>query len=128
VGVLTVIWWRDIPAQVVAKDGRRASKIVLHPRFQVAIDRAAVKAGRRSMDEYIAEWHKVQRPCGDDLEAEATAEVARLEATYTRRVLDHLVTTGGAEDPNAPATGKPAATAGTTAAKPADKPAGSEPG
>ena len=127
-GVLTVIWWRDIPAQVVAKDGRRASKIVLHPRFQVAIDRAAVKAGRRSMDEYIAEWHKVQRSCGDDLEAEATAEVARLEATYTRRVLDHLVTTGGAEDPNAPATGKPAAAAGTTAAKPADKPAGSEPG
>ena len=117
---LTVIWWRDIPAQVVAKDGRRASKIVLHPRFQTAIDRAAVKAGRRSMDEYIAEWHKVQRPCGDDLEAEATAEVARLEATYTRRVLDHLVTTGGAEDPNAPATGKPAApAAGTTAAKPA---------
>ena len=96
-GVLTVIWWRDIPAQVVAKDGRRASKIVLHPRFQVAIDRAAIKAGRRSMDDYIAEWHKVQRPCGDDLEAEATAEVARLEATYTRRVLDHLVTTGGAE-------------------------------
>ena len=126
-GVLTVIWWRDIPAQVVAKDGRRASKIVLHPRFQIAIDRAAVKAGRRSMDEYIAEWHKVQRPCGDDLEAEATAEVARLEATYTRRVLDHLVTTGGAEDPNAPATGKPAVV-GTTTAKPADKPAGSEPG
>ena len=124
-GVLTVIWWRDIPAQVVAKDGRRASKIVLHPRFQVAIDRAAVKAGRRSMDEYIAEWHKVQRPCGDDLEAEATAEVARLEATYTRRVLDHLVTTGGAEvkadaaEPAEPTadTAEPAADAATPAAK-----------
>jgi hypothetical protein len=124
-GVLTVIWWRDIPAQVVAKDGRRASKIVLHPRFQTAIDRAAVKAGRRSMDEYIAEWHKVQRPCGDDLEAEATAEVARLEATYTRRVLDHLVTTGGAEDPDAPSTGKPTAPAAT---KSAAKPAAEEPG
>jgi cvfA/B/C family virulence factor len=124
-GVLTVIWWRDIPAQVVAKDGRRASKIVLHPRFQTAIDRAAVKAGRRSMDEYIAEWHKVQRPCGDDLEAEATAEVARLEATYTRRVLDHLVTTGGAEDPDAPSTGKPTAPAATTSAA---KPAAKEPG
>jgi cvfA/B/C family virulence factor len=125
-GVLTVIWWRDIPAQVVAKDGRRASKIVLHPRFQVAIDRAAVKAGRRSMDEYIAEWHKIQRACGDDLEAEATAEVARLEATYTRRVLDHLVATGGAVTPPAdPA----AATADAGAAKPAArKPAVKEPG
>jgi hypothetical protein len=70
---LTVIWWRDIPAQVVAKDGRRASKVVLHPRFQVAIDKAAVKAGKRAMDDYIAEWRKTQRPCGDDLEAEATA-------------------------------------------------------
>ena len=44
-GILTVIWWRDIPAQVIAKDKRRASKVVLHPRFQVAIDRAALKAG-----------------------------------------------------------------------------------
>ena len=49
-GTLTVIWWRDIPAQVIAKDKRRASKIVLHPRFQVAIDRAALKAGRREME------------------------------------------------------------------------------
>lgn len=122
-GVLTVIWWRDIPAQVVAKDGRRASKIVLHPRFQVAIDRAAVKAGRRSMDDYIAEWHKIQRSCGDDLEAEATAEVARLEATYTRRVLDHLVTTGGVETP----AGSPAV-ADAGAAKPtAEKPAARKP-
>jgi hypothetical protein len=120
-GVLTVIWWRDIPAQVVAKDGRRASKIVLHPRFQVAIDRAAVKAGRRSMDDYIAEWHKIQRSCGDDLEAEATAEVARLEATYTRRVLDHLVTTGGAETPAPTPAATDAAVAQPAAGKPAAK-------
>ena len=46
---LTVIWWRDIPAQVVAKDGRRASKIVLHPRFQVAIDKAASQGRPRDM-------------------------------------------------------------------------------
>ena len=93
---LTVIWWRDIPAQVVAKDGRRASKIVLHRRFQVAIDRAAVKAGRRAMDDYIAEWRKTQRPCETDLDAEAAAEAARLEATYTRQVLAALVQSGGA--------------------------------
>ena len=34
-GTMTVIWWRDIPAQVTAREGRRQSKIVLHPRFQV---------------------------------------------------------------------------------------------
>jgi Virulence factor len=94
--MLTVIWWRDIPAQVVAKDGRRASKIVLHPRFQVAIDKAAVKSGRRAMDEYIAEWHKTQRPCSDDLETEANTEAARLEAAYSKVELAALVANGGA--------------------------------
>jgi hypothetical protein len=96
-GILTVIWWRDIPAQVVAKDGRRASKIVLHPRFQVAIDRAAVKSGRREMDAYIAEWRKTQRACGADLETEARTEAERLEAAYPKEVLNRLVATGGAD-------------------------------
>ncbi len=94
-GTLTVIWWRDIPAQVIAKDRRRASKVVLHPRFQVAIDRAAQKAGKKKMDDYIAEWRKVQRACGDDLDAEANAEAARLEEAYPKERLAELVTTGG---------------------------------
>jgi len=92
---LTVIWWRDIPAQVVAKDARRSSKVVLHPRFQVAIDKAAVKAGRREMDAYIAEWRKTQRPCSEDLEAEVNAEAARLEHEYPREVLARLIAAGG---------------------------------
>ena len=66
---LTVIWWRDIPAQVVAKDGRRSSKIVLHPRFQVAIDKAAMQAGKRAYDDYIEEWRKTQRAVQRRLEA-----------------------------------------------------------
>ena len=59
--ILSVIWWRDIPAQVVAKDARRSSKVVLHPRFQVAIDKAANRAGKRAYNDYIAEWRKTQR-------------------------------------------------------------------
>ncbi|HVL53146.1 MAG TPA: virulence factor [Vitreimonas sp.] len=94
---LTVIWWRDIPAQVVAKAGRRTHKIVLDSRFQVAIDRAAVKAGRRAWDDYLAEWRKVQRECGDDVEVEAMAEARRLEETYTKERLRKLVSGGGAE-------------------------------
>ena len=61
---LTVIWWRDIPAQVLAREGRRASKVQLHPRFQVAIDKAASRAGKRAYNEYIEEWRKVARDCG----------------------------------------------------------------
>ncbi len=93
-GTLTVIWWRDIPAQVMGREGRRAHRIALHPRFQVAIDKAAEKAGKRSMDDYIAEWRKENRPC-DDLESAVAAEAARLEAEYTKDVLARLVAAGG---------------------------------
>ena len=64
---LSIIWWCDIPAQVVAKDARRSSKVVLHPRFQVAIDKAANRAGKREYNGDIAEWRKTFEPCGDDL-------------------------------------------------------------
>ena len=95
---LTVIWWRDIPAQVLARDGRRASKVVLHPRFQVAIDKAASRAGKRAYNEYIEEWRKVARACGDDLEAEVTAEVERLETEYDKHRLAELIQSGGVAD------------------------------
>ena len=104
---LTVIWWRDIPAQVVAKDGRRAVKIVLHPRFQVAIDKAAVKAGKRAMDDYIEEWRKTAASrAATTSRREATAEAARLEAAYGRR------RPGRASSPPAASTGR--ASAGMT--------------
>ena len=92
---LTVIWWRDIPAQVLARDGRRSSKVVLHPRFQVAIDKAASRAGKRAYNDYIEEWRKVARACGDDLEAEVSAESERLEAEYDKHRLAELIQSGG---------------------------------
>ncbi|CAN5513107.1 hypothetical protein BH20CHL7_BH20CHL7_11690 [soil metagenome] len=94
---MTVIWWRDIPAQVTGRDGRKSSKIVLHPRFQVAIDKAASRAGKRSYDAYIEEWRKVQRACGDDIDTEVAAEVERLEAEYDKHRLALLITSGGVE-------------------------------
>jgi hypothetical protein len=92
---MTVIWWRDIPAQVVARDGRRASKTVLHPRFQVAIDQAASRAGKRAYGDYIAEWRKAAQACGDDLEAEVAREVVRLETEYDKHRLAELIQSGG---------------------------------
>jgi Virulence factor len=92
---LTVIWWRDIPAQVLAREGRRASKVQLHPRFQVAIDKAASRAGKRAYSEYIEEWRKVARDCGPDLEAEVNAEVERLETDYDKHRLAELIQSGG---------------------------------
>jgi len=102
---LTVIWWRDIPAQVVAKDRREAHKVMLHPRFQVAIDRAAMKAGRKEFNAYIEEWRRDARPCGDDLEAEANAEASRLEAAYPKERLARLAAAGGVDTTDGPTEG-----------------------
>ncbi len=92
---LTVIRWRDIPAQVVAKRGREAARRELSPRFQVAIDRAAMYAGLFGTDEYLNEWTRDARPCGDDLESEADLEATRLEAEFTSEVLNDLASRGG---------------------------------
>jgi cvfA/B/C family virulence factor len=96
-GDMTVIWWRDIPAQVLARDGRRQSKQVLHPRFQVAIDKAAARAGKSSYSDYIEEWRRVGQPCDDDIEAVVAAEAERLETTYTKHRLAELIQSGGVE-------------------------------
>lgn len=93
--MLSVIWWRDIPAQVVAREGRRSSKIVLHQRFQVAIDKAANRAGLRAYNDYIEEWHKTHRECGEDIETEVRAETDRLEAEYSKHHLAELIQSGG---------------------------------
>lgn len=93
---LSLILWRDIPAQVVAKRGREAAKVQLSARFQEAIDRAAMRAGRGSSDAYLEEWRRSSaRPCGDDIAAEAAAEAYRIEARYSDEDLERLVRAKG---------------------------------
>ena len=92
---LITIWWRDIPMQVIAKEGRQNVKRVLDKRFQFAVDKAAMNAGKKSYGDYIEEMGRAERPCGDDLEAEANAEVARLDGAYTKQVLHALIASGG---------------------------------
>lgn len=92
---LTVIRWREIPAQVVAKRGRESARRELSARFQVAIDRAAMYAGLFGTDEYLNEWARDTRACGEDLEAEVEAEAARLEAGFPPETLNELAANGG---------------------------------
>ena len=40
-----VVYWRDIPAQVIVGKGRKASKVQLPGGFEQAIDGAAMKVG-----------------------------------------------------------------------------------
>lgn len=79
---LTVIWWREIPAQVVARHGRETERAELHPRFQQAIDAVAMREGLAGTDAYLEQWDRQARTCGEDLVSEVAAEVARLETEF----------------------------------------------
>ena len=93
---LITIYWRDIPAQVIGRRGRKSAvKKTLDPRFQHAIDRAAMRAGRASSKEYLEDWRRVSQPCGPDLEQEVADEVARLETRFPPEVLTRVIRAKG---------------------------------
>src|SRR5579871_3138525 len=92
---LITVYWHDIPAQVIAKAGRTSAKRELSPRFQEAIDRAAMVSGEHGTDAYLAAWRRDVGTCGEDLEAEATAAVTRIEGEFDEARLKQLVKTGG---------------------------------
>jgi hypothetical protein len=93
---LIAIYWRDIPAQVIGRRGRRSLfKRALDPRFERAIDRAAMRAGRGSSQQYLEDWRRESRPCGTDLESEVAEEVSRLEALFPADILERVIRAGG---------------------------------
>ena len=95
---LIVVNWRDIPAQVIVKAGRKTARRQLTDRFQQAIDRSAMRAKLSDTDSYLEQWRRAEPvDCGDDLEAEAAAAAARLEADYPDERLARLVADFGLE-------------------------------
>ena len=99
---MITLYWRDIPAQVIAERGRgrkrEQAKIELHRRFAIAIDAAAMRDGADSTDDYLAEWRRGEPvECGEDLEAEAADRAAALEAKYPAERVKSLVDNGGRE-------------------------------
>ncbi len=93
---LTIVYWRDIPAQVIVKAGRQNAKRQLEERFEKAIDRAAMKAKLRDTDSYLAEWRRgTPVQVGDDLEAEVAAMADKLETEFDDARLKAMVDNGG---------------------------------
>lgn len=97
---IMVLYWRDIPAQVVAEKGRgrkrEQAKIELARRFALAIDEAAMRGGADEADDYLADWRKGEPlECSDNLEAEAKILAEKLEADYSSDVVKQLVENGG---------------------------------
>ena len=93
---ITIVYWRDIPAQVIVGKGRRGSKKQLTERFEQAVDRAAMRAGMAGTDDYLTEWRR-----GDsyslkgDPEILVQQEAARLETEYTQERIKNLVDNHG---------------------------------
>ncbi|MGD1877248.1 MAG: virulence factor [Kiloniellaceae bacterium] len=95
---LTIVYWRDIPAQVTVKAGRKTAKVQLSERFEKAIDRAAMRAKLTGTDAYLEHWRRsAPDACGDAMDADAAAAAQRLESDYDDARLAELVAAGGLE-------------------------------
>lgn len=93
---MTIVYWRDIPAQVIVKQGRAVARRQLPERFEQAIDRCAMKVGARDTDAYLAEWRRGEPvEVEGDLEALAAAEAERLERTFDNAALKALIANDG---------------------------------
>ncbi|OED39460.1 hypothetical protein AB833_15250 [Chromatiales bacterium (ex Bugula neritina AB1)] len=95
---LITVYWRDIPAQVTAKAGRKTAKIQLPDRFQEAIDMAAMRAGKGSTDAYLEDWRREQTECDNNLEAAAQAAAEKLEQQFDLERLQLIVKNKGLLD------------------------------
>jgi hypothetical protein len=94
---LIVIYWRDIPAQVNAQEGRERHQVVLGGKFQRAIDRAKRKAKIYTADEEVAQWRRESRPVDGDLAEAAQAAADAIELEYRHERLGLLAYYGGWE-------------------------------
>ncbi len=89
---VTIVYWRDIPAQVIVGKGRRGSKVQLHERFEQAIDRAAMKCNLKGSDDYLAEWWKSEPYTVEgDPDTVARNEARRIETEFNQEILKTLI-------------------------------------
>jgi len=97
---LITVYWRDIPSQVIVQQGRKRVKQVLAERFQKAIDRAAMRAGKGGSDLYLEEWRRESRPCGARIDEELRAAAEALEDRFDDQRLARMVKSGGLAMPS----------------------------
>lgn len=95
----TLVYWRDIPAQIIVQVGRKREKLMLSSRFQTAIDRAAMRAGKGSSDAYLSEWRRESTVVQLESDAKAAVgeEARRFEEEYSDERLLLLIRNHGAE-------------------------------
>jgi hypothetical protein len=93
---LIILYWCDIPAQIIVKAGRKSAKQQLTNRFQEAIDMAAMKSKAHKAGTYLEEWRRSEpHECGENLEAEVSYAAQKIEKDYDDERLNALIKTGG---------------------------------
>ena len=97
---IITVFWRDIPAQVIAEEGRgrnrKQAKVELKKRFLIAIDSAAMKSGADNTDDYLNDWRRTKpENISGCLEFEADKLRQKLEKKYSNAELKALISNGG---------------------------------
>ena len=99
---ITIVYWRDIPAQIIAEQGRgrnrKQFKIELGKKFIVSIDSAAMKSGAEGSDDYLSDWRRSDpEEISDNLDLEANKLKKEIEEKYSNLKLKELISNGGFE-------------------------------
>ena len=92
---LKIVYWRDIPGQVVYKKGRRNTRLRLPARFMKAIERAAYRLKKQHKDALFEPWHDVAQAVDGDVRQQAELLISQLEEQYPDAVLEGLINASG---------------------------------
>jgi hypothetical protein len=89
--------WRELPSMVAARAGDDTVKTELAPRFQEAIDEAAMRLGDTGADEYLLGWDRSPWTEADGTPVEVLDRVvAELDAEWpAEAIARYLDTLGG---------------------------------
>lgn len=88
-----ITYWQAFPSMVTAREGRRnTAKVELPPRFQVAIDEAAMRLQLTGTDAYLEAWRREAWQQRDGTpEAVAQTVAAEVEAAYPAERLREML-------------------------------------
>ena len=92
---MITIYWRDIPSAVIYKRGREKYQKQLTPKFETAIDRAAMRAGKGSSEAYLSEWRRETVAMQGDPQELVDNLVNELENQFTDEVLEKTIKAKG---------------------------------
>ncbi len=95
---LKIVYWRDIPGQVVVRVGGRSTRLRLPARFMKAIERAAYRLKKHQEDALFEPWHDVEQLFSGDVREQAQILVRQLEEYYSEAVLDKLIRASGKDE------------------------------